>query len=66
MWRDIALANSDAIVKSIDLFSDNLAQLRKAIVDGNRDELTTRFERAKSARDDFADMLDQQSQVTEK
>ena len=66
MWRDIALANSDAILKSIDLFSENLAQVRKAIVDGNKDELTTRFQRAKSARDQFSAMLVQQGQITEK
>lgn len=64
MWRDIVLANSEAILTTIDLFTDNLAELRNAIEQGDSDSLMTRFERAKSARDGFAEMLAKQNQTS--
>ncbi|MFT3930816.1 MAG: prephenate dehydrogenase/arogenate dehydrogenase family protein [Spongiibacteraceae bacterium] len=61
MWRDIALANSPALLKSIDLFSEHLAQLRAAIETGDSEKLFTTFTRAKDARDQFAEVLRQRS-----
>jgi cyclohexadieny/prephenate dehydrogenase len=61
MWRDIALANREAILNTIDLFTDNLTTLRSAIVDGDSDQLMTSFQRAKAARDKFSVMLEEQS-----
>lgn len=61
MWRDIALANSPALLKSIDLFSEHLVQLRAAIAAGDSEKLLTTFTRAKQARDQFAEVLRQRA-----
>lgn len=61
MWRDIALANSAALLNSIDLFSEHLSQLRSAIAAGDSNKLFTTFTRAKDARDQFAEVLRQRS-----
>lgn len=55
MWHDICLANSDAIMQVLDRFESDLAQLRKAMADGDGDYLKRVFERAKEARDRFCD-----------
>lgn len=65
MWKDIALANSDAILKTIDQFTENLATVRQAIAAGDSDALMAGFQRAKSARDIFADMLEQRNNSDE-
>ena len=57
MWRDIMLANRDAILKSIDLYTTNLSQLRTAIAAADSQHLMGVFTRAKAARDHFAKML---------
>ena len=64
MWRDISLANSDAILTVIDLFTDNLALLRTAIENHDSDNIMSCFERAKHARDNFSRMLEKQNQAT--
>ncbi len=61
MWRDIMLANKDAVLHAIDLFSNNLNQLRKAIEQQDAKEITGVFTRAKVARDRFTLMLANQS-----
>jgi cyclohexadieny/prephenate dehydrogenase len=53
MWHDIMQANRDEVVQSIDLFQQNLNQLRQAIEDRDSDYLLTTFTRAKQARDQF-------------
>jgi prephenate dehydrogenase len=57
MWRDIAIANRPALLQSIDLFSAQLEELRKAIEAGEGDTLLQTFSRAKAARDEFAALL---------
>ena len=57
MWRDISIANQSALLDAIDMFSDQLAHLRRAVADGDGEELYTTFTRAKAARDDFAAIL---------
>ena len=64
MWRDIALANSEALITTIDQFSAKLSHLRGAIASGDGDALMDSFGRAKAARDHFADMLALQDQST--
>jgi cyclohexadieny/prephenate dehydrogenase len=54
MWRDIAIANRDALLGAIDNFSDHLAQLREAIASDSADQIHSTFVRAKAARDQFA------------
>ncbi|WP_444931674.1 bifunctional prephenate dehydrogenase/3-phosphoshikimate 1-carboxyvinyltransferase [Microbulbifer sp. SSSA002] len=61
MWRDIMLANRDAILKSIDLYSLNLSSLRDAIASGDSAALMGVFTRAKAARDHFTKMLAKQA-----
>jgi len=63
MWRDIAIANKTELLKSIDLFSEHLAGLRSAVQDDNADELLDTFNRAKRARDAFAALLAQRSEL---
>lgn len=57
MWHDIMKANKLAILKSMDLFIDNLSRLRKGIEQGDSDYLLDVFSRAKEARDEFTLML---------
>lgn len=61
MWRDIAIANKNALLDSIDLFSEHLTRLRDAVQKGDADELYNTFERAKQARDAFAALLAQRN-----
>jgi cyclohexadieny/prephenate dehydrogenase len=55
MWRDIALANRDELLKAIDGFTDKLAELRRAVADGDGDAMHETFAAAKAARDAFTD-----------
>lgn len=55
MWRDICLANGDALVKMIKKFSDDLQLLSKAIENNDSTYLKETFSRAKKARDEFCD-----------
>lgn len=57
MWRDIALANRDALLAAIDDFGAHLGQLRSAVEQGDGDTLHATFTRAKTARDEFAEIL---------
>jgi prephenate dehydrogenase len=59
MWRDIALANSAALLNAIDQFSEHLMRLRAAIAAGDGDAIFATFTRAKQARDRFAELLRQ-------
>ena len=53
MWHDIMQANRDEVVQAIDLFQQNLNQLRQAIENRDSDYLLKTFTRAKQARDQF-------------
>jgi len=64
MWHDISLANSDAILKMIDIFSAQLAEVRGAIETSDSEKIMASFERAKSARDQFSQLLEKQSLST--
>lgn len=62
MWRDIALANRDALLVAIDHFGAHLATLRDAVERSDSQALQNTFSRAKQARDHFADILVARSQ----
>ena len=62
MWRDIAIANRDAVLASIDMFSAHLADLRAAVAAEDAQALTDTFTRAKTARDEFAAILSERGQ----
>lgn len=51
MWRDVSLANAEALVEAIDSFSAQLADLRGAIESGDGAALEATFRAARSARD---------------
>jgi len=54
MWRDIALANKDALLRAMDDFSQHLDALRSSIEAGDAKALESTFRSAKTARDEFA------------
>ena len=51
MWRDVCLANGDALVGLIEQYQGELEQIAVAIKAGNAEELLRLFGRAKSERD---------------
>ena len=55
MWRDICLANRDALESMLKRFADELHGLAQALQDGDGEELLGIFERAKAARDRYVD-----------
>jgi len=57
MWRDICLANKDALSKMIVGFADELNMLAKAVEEGDAERLLEIFETAKKARDSYVDGL---------
>ena len=61
MWHDIMCANQRAVLDSIDLFQNNLSNLRQAIAEKDSDTLLKVFHRAKAARDQFSLLIDQQN-----
>lgn len=63
MWHDIALANRPALLAAIDEFSAGLGALRSAIDRRDGASIMATFERAKSARDQFAEMLRRQQET---
>jgi len=50
MWRDICLANRDALLAALDGYAAELACVRKAIETGDGDTLGTMFQQARAAR----------------
>ncbi|OOG25184.1 prephenate dehydrogenase [Thioalkalivibrio denitrificans] len=55
MWRDICLANSEAILKVMKHYREDLDAITEAVKHGDGDTLLAIFRRAKSARDRFCD-----------
>lgn len=53
MWRDICVGNSDALVRVLQEYRDNLDVLISAIARGDADWLEETFNRAKRARDEY-------------
>ncbi|MEH6609382.1 MAG: prephenate dehydrogenase/arogenate dehydrogenase family protein [Halioglobus sp.] len=57
MWKDIAIANKDALLDSLGNFEDHLVTLRAAIEAEDSDALLATFTRAKESRDRFTALL---------
>lgn len=51
MWRDVCIANDEALISLIDQYQQELDRVRSAISAGDADELLKLFGRAKSERD---------------
>jgi len=58
MWRDICLANRDALSGMMDRFADEMSDLATTIRRGDARHLLEIFARAKAARDRFVDGVD--------
>ena len=59
MWRDISLANQQALLTGIDRFAKRLGQMRDAIAGGDGDWIMQSFEKARTARTLFSSLTDQ-------
>ncbi|MCF6281425.1 MAG: prephenate dehydrogenase/arogenate dehydrogenase family protein [Candidatus Polarisedimenticolaceae bacterium] len=57
MWRDICLANQDALGDMLHRFADELTDLANTLKEGDGDHLLEIFERAKAARDRYIDKV---------
>ncbi|TFH86749.1 bifunctional prephenate dehydrogenase/3-phosphoshikimate 1-carboxyvinyltransferase [Billgrantia azerbaijanica] len=65
MWRDIFLANREAVLASLDDFEAGVARLRRAVEGGDGDALLATFDRASHARHYFESLLNQTSYQAE-
>ena len=54
MWRDICLANRDAVAEAIERFGSELDRLAGAIRRGDGEFVHRAFTRAKSVRDEYS------------
>jgi prephenate dehydrogenase len=54
MWRDICLANRDALLKELDTYRDQLSRLREALAVGDGATLEAIFSQARTARNAWA------------
>lgn len=64
MWHDIMCANSEAIVRSLDVFTTHLNQLRSAIVAKDSQAIKDQFTRAKRSRDYFSRLISHRTRET--
>lgn len=62
MWRDICLANRQALSKMLTAFAEEMGDLADTIARGDGEHLLEVFQRAKQARDRYVDAMDQGSQ----
>jgi prephenate dehydrogenase len=53
MWHDICFSNRDALLKTLDVFSDHINQIKAAIEASDSGQLLEIFKRAKQSRDEF-------------
>ena len=58
MWRDIAIANKDAVIQVMDNMMENLTALRASIEGQDKQALTQLFTRSREARNHFGSMLE--------
>ena len=64
MWRDIALANRDALELQVDKLVDELQHIKSALKNQDKDKLTALFSSAKDARDAW--LADRKQQLKDK
>lgn len=57
MWRDVFLANRDAVLRSLDAFTKDLSRLRAAVEERDANTLLGVFTRAQAAREHFSTIL---------
>ena len=59
MWHDICFSNRNALLNTLDKFTDHINQIKKAIENSDSEQLLKIFKRAKQARDKFTDSRNQ-------
>ncbi len=59
MWHDICFSNRDALLNSLDSFSQHINQIKNAIETSDSQQLLSIFKRAKHARDRFSESRNQ-------
>ncbi|WP_397376949.1 bifunctional prephenate dehydrogenase/3-phosphoshikimate 1-carboxyvinyltransferase [Pseudomonas sp.] len=63
MWHDIFLANREAVLRTLDVFRDDLDALRDAVDAGDGHQLLGVFTRARAAREHFGKILARRAYV---
>ncbi|WXL27344.1 bifunctional prephenate dehydrogenase/3-phosphoshikimate 1-carboxyvinyltransferase [Ectopseudomonas mendocina] len=63
MWHDIFLANREAVLRTLDVFRDDLDALRDAVEAGDGHQLLGVFTRARVAREHFGKILARRAYV---
>jgi len=53
MWHDICFSNREALIRTLEIFSSHINNIKSAIEESESDELLKTFKRAKEARDKF-------------
>jgi len=53
MWHDICFSNREALIRTLEIFSSHIDNIKSAIEKSESDELLETFRRAKEARDKF-------------
>lgn len=61
MWRDIFKANKEPLLATLDMFNQDLQQLRRAIAEDDSTAVMGVLTRAKAARDHFTNILAQRA-----
>ena len=64
MWHDIARANREALIGLIDGFGGQLDALRTALRDDDGEALMACFERARSARARYLDLIESPAETS--
>lgn len=65
MWRDVFMANREALLDALGDFEAGIARLREAVEQGNGDAMLATFGRARHARHYFDTLLNQSSYQAE-
>lgn len=63
MWSDIFTYNSDAVLEMLDLFSNDLAKLKAAVIKKDSDLLFANFEKTREVRKNIIDAGQEESDV---
>ena len=63
MWSDIFTYNSDAVLEMLDLFSNDLAKLKAAVIKKDSDLLSSNFEKTREVRKNIIDAGQEESDV---
>jgi cyclohexadieny/prephenate dehydrogenase len=56
MWRDVFLTNKDAVLEMLDTFTEDLSRMKRAIRQGDEDELFNHFTRTRAIRRDIVEI----------